>query len=341
MFERYTEKARRTIFFGRYEANQVGSPWIESEHLLLGMLREDKALANAFLHSYATLESIRKRVEGRTAIRETASTSPDLPLSDECKRILAHAAEEADRLSHKFRGTQHLFLGVMREEECFAAKLLRERGIVLETAREQIGSNPSEQVGPTPKSSGLPAGYTSHKLLYNNAAETLILELRASSRFLHPTRIFLRRNDKAAYEQIGSPAEEVSYESPVTCESLPLVMFNSSKDADWEGVYSYNLNSNKQKLCISPTEFAVVRNPWEAVDSRTHFIIRGCSDGLRQHRCRENRFGRLDHSQLPCEGQFAGSTGQSPVTAARRSLLRASGWLRQILNLVVGVECGL
>ena len=256
MFERYTEKARRTIFFGRYEASQFGSPYIESEHLLLGLLREDKALANTFLHSHGAVESIRKQVEGQTAIREKASTSIDLPLSNECKRILTYAAEEADKLSHKFIGTGHLFLGVLREQDCFAAKLLRERGIALEMAREQIGSNPPERLGPTPKSLGLPAGYTSHRLLYNNAAETLILELRASSMFLLPTRLFVRHKDKEAYEQIGSPAKEVSYESPVTCESLPLAMFNSLKrgkmGADWEGVYSYNLNSKELKLCLSP-----------------------------------------------------------------------------------------
>ena len=51
MFERYTEKARRVIFFARYEASQFGSPYIETEHLLLGLLREDKALANRFLRS--------------------------------------------------------------------------------------------------------------------------------------------------------------------------------------------------------------------------------------------------------------------------------------------------
>ena len=58
MFERYTEKARRVIFFARYEASQFGSPYIETEHLLLGLLREDKALANRFLRSHAAIESI-------------------------------------------------------------------------------------------------------------------------------------------------------------------------------------------------------------------------------------------------------------------------------------------
>ena len=64
MFERYTEKARRVIFFARYEASQFGSPYIETEHLLLGLLREDKALANRFLRSHAAIESIRKQIEG-------------------------------------------------------------------------------------------------------------------------------------------------------------------------------------------------------------------------------------------------------------------------------------
>jgi hypothetical protein len=254
MFERYTEKARRTIFFGRYEASQFGSPYIESEHLLLGLLREDKSLVNTFLHSHAAVESIRRQVEERTVIREKVSTSVDLPLSNDCKRILAYAMEEADKFSHKFIGTGHLFLGVLREQDCFAAKLLGERGIGLEMARERIGSNPTEQLGRSPKSLGLPSGYTSHKLLYNNAAEMLILELRAS--FVLPPRLFTRHISKEAYEEIGSPAEEVSYESPVTCESFPVVVFNSLKrgkrGGDWEGVYSFNLNTKELEVCVSP-----------------------------------------------------------------------------------------
>src|SRR5438876_8879223 len=95
MFERYTEKARRTIFFGRYEASQFGSPYIETEHLLLGLLREDKALTNRFLRAPDAVESIRKQIEARTVIREKVSTSVNLPLSNECKRVLAYSAEEA------------------------------------------------------------------------------------------------------------------------------------------------------------------------------------------------------------------------------------------------------
>ena len=63
MFERYTEKARRVIFFARYEASQFGSPYIETEHLLLGLLREDKALTNRFLRGHGKVEDIRKQIE--------------------------------------------------------------------------------------------------------------------------------------------------------------------------------------------------------------------------------------------------------------------------------------
>src|ERR1700720_3928824 len=109
MFERCTEKARRVIFFARYEASQFGSPYIETEHLLLGLLREDKALANRFLRSHAAVESIRKQIEEHTAPPgEKMSTSVDLPLSHECKRVLAYGAEEAKRLKHEHIGTAHL-----------------------------------------------------------------------------------------------------------------------------------------------------------------------------------------------------------------------------------------
>src|ERR1700712_1164790 len=151
MFERYTEKARRVIFFARYEASQFGSPYIETEHLLLGLLREDKALTNRFLRSHQSVESIRKQIEGHTTIREKVSTSVDLPLSNECKRVLAYAAEEAERLSHKHIGTEHLLLGLLREEKCFAAEILTERGLRLPAIREELQRTTQEKA---PSSSG-------------------------------------------------------------------------------------------------------------------------------------------------------------------------------------------
>src|SRR5262245_19848218 len=100
MFERYTEKARRVIFFARYEAVRFGSPAIETEHLLLGLIREDKNLTNRLVRNHSSIETIRKVIAGLPTICEKLSTSMDLPLSNECKRILAYAAEEAVSLNH-------------------------------------------------------------------------------------------------------------------------------------------------------------------------------------------------------------------------------------------------
>jgi len=150
MFERYTEKARRTIFFARYEASQFGSLYIETEYLLMGLLRENKTLVNRFLHSRAAVESIRKQIEAHTTPREKVSTSVDLPLSQECKRVLTYGAEESERLHHYHIGTDHLLLGILRVEESFAAQLLREQGLTLDSVREQVQESeaPDARDGP-------------------------------------------------------------------------------------------------------------------------------------------------------------------------------------------------
>ena len=139
MFERYTERARRVLFFARYEASQLGSVSIETEHLLLGLIREGKGLTSRiFARSHLSLENIRKEIEGRTVFREKVSTSVEIPFSAETKRVLSCAAEEADRLLHNYIGTEHLLLGILREERSVAASILMEKGMRLHTVREDI-----------------------------------------------------------------------------------------------------------------------------------------------------------------------------------------------------------
>ena len=139
MFERYTERARRVLFFARYEASQLGSISIETEHLLLGLIREGKGLTSRiFARSHLSLEGIRKDIEGRTVFREKVSTSVEIPFSAETRRVLQYAAEEADRLLHNYIGTEHLLLGILREERSVAATILLEKGMRLPQAREDI-----------------------------------------------------------------------------------------------------------------------------------------------------------------------------------------------------------
>jgi ATP-dependent Clp protease ATP-binding subunit ClpC len=139
MFERYTERARRVLFFARYEANQLGSSLIEPEHLLLGLIREGKGLTSRlFARAHVSLDGIRREIEGRSVAREGVATSVEIPFSAETKRALQFAAEEADRLLHNYIGTEHLLLGLLREDRSIAASILTERGIRLDALRDDI-----------------------------------------------------------------------------------------------------------------------------------------------------------------------------------------------------------
>ena len=147
MFERYTEKARRVIFFARYEASQYGSPHIETEHLLLGLLREDDASLRRFLGPSQTLTQIRTEIE-RVITRGTPiSTSVEVPVSGDSNKILKLAAEEADGMKHRHVGTEHVLLGTLRVGDCLAAKLLTGRGVRVAAIREQLAKNTE---GPPP-----------------------------------------------------------------------------------------------------------------------------------------------------------------------------------------------
>src|SRR5947209_1947994 len=129
MFERYTEKARRVVFFARYEASQYGSPYIETEHLLLGLLREDRALAKRFLGEVNAEEEIRSEIARHITSRERISTSVEVPLTSESKKVLNLAGEEADRLRHRHVGTEHLLFGLLSLERSFVYEIVKARGV--------------------------------------------------------------------------------------------------------------------------------------------------------------------------------------------------------------------
>jgi hypothetical protein len=138
MFERYTENARRVVFFARYEASQFSSPVIDTEHLLLGLLRENKELIGRVVLK-VDFETARQDIASRiTPGTKSIPTNVDLPLSDQAKRALVYAAEEADRLNHRHIGTEHLLLGLMREKKFASAEFLSRFGTGLESLRKKI-----------------------------------------------------------------------------------------------------------------------------------------------------------------------------------------------------------
>ena len=142
MFERYTEMARRVIVSSKHKAALLGNHEIETEHLLLGLLSKDQGLAHRFLGSPWAADSVWRKIEQTGRVGKPITGPCDLPLSSTGKRALSYAAEEADRVSSKYISTEHLLLGLLREENCFAAEFLREHGANLAQTRQELTRTP-------------------------------------------------------------------------------------------------------------------------------------------------------------------------------------------------------
>lgn len=138
MFEKYNEKARRALFFARYEASKLGSKVIESEHILLGILREgEEIIKEIFSRFNVKPDDIRREIEGDRVFVERVSSSQELPLSEESKKILAYASHEAESMMHPYVGTEHLLIGILRVDPCVASRILIGHGFNLYGVREE------------------------------------------------------------------------------------------------------------------------------------------------------------------------------------------------------------
>ena len=147
MFERYTENARRAVFFSREEASRVGSSCIEAEHLLLGVMRSCERELNELLN-LGILEGALRADLAATAQRDTTSDRLDfLPLSNQSKRTLAYAAEEAERLNSTEISSGHLLLGILRESESVASHFLAAHTVDLERARQMMAMLSQSHIG--------------------------------------------------------------------------------------------------------------------------------------------------------------------------------------------------
>jgi uncharacterized protein (TIGR03435 family) len=139
MFNRFTARARRVLFYARSQVSQLGSSAIEPEHILLGVLDEGNGLGCRILaRTGVALDDCRSDIVRRLTGREKVPESDGIPFSASCKRALQYAAEEADRLLHNDVGTEHLLLGLLREERSVAADVLAARGLRIEAVREAI-----------------------------------------------------------------------------------------------------------------------------------------------------------------------------------------------------------
>src|SRR5687768_11464157 len=108
MFERFTESARRVLFFARHEASLKGARAIDTEHLLAGLLREGTGLVPRLLReSSVPPDTLRQEVDRLASSGETIPPSVEIPFSDAAKAVMQYTAEEADRLGHGYIGPEH------------------------------------------------------------------------------------------------------------------------------------------------------------------------------------------------------------------------------------------
>lgn len=140
MFERFNERTCQALLFARTEAGQIGGRFIESEHILLGILRgADGKVSEIFRRFQVKPEDIRREIEGERRTGEPIPTTTELlPLSEESKKILAYTAHEAETMAHTSVGPEHLLIGILRVEECNAKRVLAEHGFDVYKVRKEV-----------------------------------------------------------------------------------------------------------------------------------------------------------------------------------------------------------
>lgn len=139
MFERFTERARKVMSLARQEAQRLNHEYIGTEHILLGLLQEGSGVAaNVLKNMDVDLKKIRLEVEKMVKSGSNVIQMGQLPFTPRAKKVLELALEEANNLGHNYIGTEHLLLGLIRENESVAAQVLINLGLKLEDVREEV-----------------------------------------------------------------------------------------------------------------------------------------------------------------------------------------------------------
>ncbi len=136
----FTDHVRRVLQLAREEAARLHNEHVGTEHILLGLIREGEGVGAAVLINLnVDLEEISRRIEETVKPGKAgAAAGPDLPYTSRAKKVLEFAMSEARELHHAYVGTEHLLLGVLREEKGIGAQVLREAGVTVEAARSEV-----------------------------------------------------------------------------------------------------------------------------------------------------------------------------------------------------------
>jgi ATP-dependent Clp protease ATP-binding subunit ClpC len=157
----FTERVRKVLAMAREEAARLHHEYVGTEHILLGLIREGEGVAAAVLQNLSVdLDDIQQKIEETVKKGKAAqATGPDLPYTSRAKKVLELAMSEARELNHSYVGTEHLLLGLLREEKGIAAQVLTDAGVNLDAARAEtlrlLGTEmPQQQGGPTAQAGG-------------------------------------------------------------------------------------------------------------------------------------------------------------------------------------------
>ena len=138
MWQRFTERARKVVFYAQEEAQKFGEGYVSTEHLLLGLVRESDSVAARVLEKLGvSLNRIRAEVEKQLP-RGDARPNQDMTLTPRAKRVIDLAYDEARNLNNNYIGTEHLLLGLIREGDGLAGRVLAKLGVELEKARREV-----------------------------------------------------------------------------------------------------------------------------------------------------------------------------------------------------------
>ncbi len=138
MWQRFTERARKVVFYAQEEAQKFGEGYVSTEHLLLGLVRESDSVAARVLEKLGvSLNRIRSEVEKQLP-RGDARPNQDMTLTPRAKRVIDLAYDEARNLNNNYIGTEHLLLGLIREGDGLAGRVLSKLGVELEKARREV-----------------------------------------------------------------------------------------------------------------------------------------------------------------------------------------------------------
>ena len=150
MFDRFTDRAKKVMNLARQEAQRFNHEYLGTEHILLGLVQEGSGVAaNVLRNMGIDLSKIRTEVEKLVKTGPSMVTMGQLPFTPRAKKVLELSMEEAGNLGHNYIGTEHLLLGLIKENEGIAAKVLTNLGVKLEDVREEVleflGAEPGEE----------------------------------------------------------------------------------------------------------------------------------------------------------------------------------------------------